>query len=54
MTKLDLYWMTNLDWWDYADDEGTKPILTDNAPIEAKISFSRYMEQMKETANKAS
>ena len=46
MTLLDLYWMTNPDWYDFEDDGklGT-PFLTEAAPPEAKESFARYLEQ---------
>ena len=48
MTKLDLYWMTNPDWYDFADDgELGTPFLTEAAPPEAKESFARYLEQKK-------
>lgn len=45
MTLLDLYWMTNPDWYDYTDDETPVPFLTEAAPPEAKESFARYLEQ---------
>ena len=48
MRKYDLYWKTNAEWYDYADEEGTKPILTDAAPPDAVESFNRYWEQKAE------
>lgn len=48
MRKLNLYWMTNPDWYDYADEDGTEPFLTEEAPPEARASFQRYIEQKKE------
>lgn len=53
MRALDLYWKTNPEWYDYAneeeyDDEFAEPYLTDKAPEEARESFNRYMKQIKE------
>lgn len=50
MKKLDLYWMNNPAWFDFADDEEAKPFLTDDAPPEAKASFKRYLEQINSEA----
>lgn len=52
MKKLDLYWMSNPDWFDFADDENAEPFLTDAAPTKAKESFKRFLEQKKEMENK--
>lgn len=49
MRTLDLYWMTNPDWFDFTDDDDALPFLTEDAPIEAKKSFERYLEQRKKT-----
>lgn len=39
-------WNKNDDWWDY--DENGKVILTDKAPDEAKQSFGRYCNKLRE------
>ena len=44
MKSLDLYWMTNDDWWDVKDG---RQVLNENAPEEAQESFKRYLEQIK-------
>ena len=51
MKKLDLYWMTNPDWFGFADDEVGTPFLTEEAPDEAKESFEHFLEQKKEMTN---
>lgn len=45
MKKLDLFWKTNRDWWEYRNGV---PVLKDNAPAEAKESYERYLKQVKE------
>lgn len=47
MTKFDLYWMSNPEWFDYADDGEGDPFLLENVPAEAKASFEHYIEQKK-------
>lgn len=47
MRKLDYYWKTNPDWYDYTDDDAAEPFLTEAAPAEAKASFEHYLEQIK-------
>lgn len=54
MKLLDLYWMTDPDWYDFADDEAGTPFLTEAAPAEAKESFERFLEQKKSMNKKAS
>lgn len=49
MKKVDLYWMSNHEWWEFADDEVGEPYLTEKATPEAKESFERYLEQKKDT-----
>ena len=43
MRKLDLYWKSNRDWWEY--DKDFYPVLTENAPKEVWESYLRYLEQ---------
>ena len=43
MKKLDLYWRSNRDWWEYKDNI---PVIKDSAPPEAKESYKRYLEQV--------
>lgn len=45
MTRLDVYWQNNENWYHY---EGFTPVINDDAPEEAKESFKRYLEQVKE------
>ncbi|MCM1507120.1 MAG: hypothetical protein NC177_08315 [Ruminococcus flavefaciens] len=40
--EIYLYWITNLDWYDY--DENEKPYLTEKAPEKARESFRKYIE----------
>lgn len=47
MKKLNLYWMSNPDWFGFADDDEGTPFLTEKAPVEAKESFERFLEQKK-------
>jgi len=49
MRKLDLYWMTNPEWFFFPDveDDDVEPILTETAPPEARESFERYIKQKK-------
>lgn len=47
MKKLNLYWMSDPDWYGFADDEDGTPFLTEEAPAEAKESFERFLEQKK-------
>lgn len=44
MRKVDLYWTTNKDWWEFKDHVR---VIKEDAPIEAKVSYERYKEQMK-------
>ena len=50
MKKLDLYWMNDPAWFDFADDEDAAPFLTEAAPPEAKASYARFLEQIKSEA----
>ena len=43
MRKYDMYWSSNPDWFEYDDD--LFPVLTDNAPEDAKESFKNYLAQ---------
>lgn len=45
MKKLDLYWKSNRDWWEYQDHI---PTIKETAPPEAKASYERYLEQINE------
>ena len=48
MKKLNLYWMSNPEWYDFADNEDAEPYLTESAPPEAVESFKRFLEQKEE------
>lgn len=45
MKKLDLYWKSNREWWEYIDHI---PTVKDSAPPEAKASYKNYLEQTKD------
>ncbi|MBS4900702.1 MAG: hypothetical protein KHZ87_08125 [Clostridiales bacterium] len=45
MTKLDYFWLSNRDWYEY---KGLKRVLKPSAPKEAKESYERYLKQLKE------
>ena len=45
MKKLDLFWKSNKAWWEFRDGV---PVLKDDAPQEAKDSYTNYLKQMKE------
>ena len=47
MKKLDMYWMSNRDWWEMKNHI---PTVKEDAPIEAKISYERYKVQLKSAA----
>lgn len=49
MRKYDYYWQSNPDWYYYKDGQ---PVLRDNAPTEAKESYERFLEQLKESLKK--
>ena len=44
MRQLDLYWMSDPDWWEIKNHI---PTVRDDAPEEAKESYKRYKEQLK-------
>ena len=44
MTKLDLYWQSNSDWWELKNHI---PVVKKDAPPEAQESYKRYLEQLK-------
>jgi len=42
MRKLDLFWISNREWWEFRNHI---PSLKENCPPEAKASYMRYLEQ---------
>lgn len=44
MIKLDFYWTTNRDWWEWKEN-GSRVIKPD-APEEAQESYKHYLEQL--------
>lgn len=46
MKKIDLYWKSNREWWEYKDHI---PTIKESAPEKAKESYKRYLEQIKDT-----
>jgi len=42
MKKIDLFWQSNREWWEYKDHI---PTIREDAPQEAKESYQRYLEQ---------
>lgn len=51
MRKLDYYWATNRDWWEWKKN-GWREIKPD-APKEAQESFKHYLEQLKDGVDKS-
>ena len=47
--KLDLFWRSKREWW---HAEGYKPVVNDDAPLEAKKSYEHYLQQMKKYTKK--
>ena len=45
MTKLERYWMSNRSWIRFTSNG---PVVRDDAPEEAKASYQKYLEQVKE------
>ena len=45
MKKIDLFWQSNRDWWEYKDHV---PTVREDAPPEAKESYERYLKQTSE------
>lgn len=45
MRKLDFFWTTNQDWYEWKEN-GAR-ILKDDAPPEAQASYQHYLEQCK-------
>ena len=43
MRKLDLYWKTNRDWWEFKNHI---PVVKDDAPLAAKESYQNYLKQV--------
>ena len=54
MTKFNVYWMTNPEWYgyDYTCDEWGMPYLTERATDEAVESFKDYLMQKKRKYSK--
>lgn len=46
MTRLDMFWHSNKDWYIVEKDFEFK--IKEDAPQEAKESFERYLKQIKE------
>lgn len=44
MKQLDLYWRSKREWWEFKNHI---PVVKEDAPAEAKESFTRYLEQIK-------
>ena len=44
MRKLDLFWMSNRDWWELVD---LVPTVRKDAPPESQKSYAHYLEQTK-------
>ena len=42
MRKLDLYWNSNREWWEFKNHI---PVVKDDVPSEAKESYERYLKQ---------
>lgn len=49
MRKYENYWSSNPDWYYFKNG---RPVMSENAPEEAKESFKRYLEQHKQNDKK--
>ncbi len=45
MRKVDWYWHSNPDWWEFRNHFA---VVKEDAPPEAQESYKRYLEQIKE------
>ena len=45
MTKYDMYWKSNKEWWEY--NEWHRPVIKKSAPKYAQMSYRHYREQIK-------
>ena len=43
MVSLECYWMKNDDWTHF---EGRRRVINDDAPVEAKLSYDKYLKQL--------
>lgn len=52
MTKLDMHWLTNPDWYIMVktEDGFYDDIIRDDAPPEAQESYKRYLSQLERIA----
>lgn len=42
MRMIDMYWMSNPDWWELRNHI---PVVKETAPTEAQESYKKYLEQ---------
>lgn len=42
MRKVDLYWKSNRDWWEFIEHI---PTIKESAPPEAQESYKKYLQQ---------
>lgn len=49
MTNLDLYWRSDRSWYHFEEieEDFLVPVINDDAPEEAKLSYKNYLEQKK-------
>ena len=52
MVKLDLFWRSNEDWYHITDSNNI--VINDDAPLEAKESYFKYIKQLKEIDKRTS
>ena len=52
MVKLDLFWRSNEDWYHINDSNNI--VINDDAPLEAKKSYFKYIKQLKEIDKRTS
>lgn len=48
MRAMDFHWMARDEWWHFVN---YTPVVRPDAPIEAKVSYERYLEQLEAEAS---
>lgn len=48
MSKFDVYWMSNREWWEF---NGSVATVKEDAPPEAQESYRRFQEEQEKNRN---